>query len=295
MQTKTKCPDCGYADNTGEPCCSLCGRVLNPEKKTIHTPDTRSHTQKPAARHPIRIPPPKCLGLPVPVFYLTLGLALTPVFNLTPVLGYMGWFFTSLIHEMGHTVVAWFFGSPSFPAISLEGHAAACCREQMVFLSLAMWAGLAIASWQVRSHRNLCILLGLAALVYPALAFTAARSFLHLLGGHLGELTIAVVFFWRAVTGGFTHSRLERGLYALLAWHLVVRNAWLCLRLLFSEAGREWYRTSGSFGLTHDYIRVARDIVGCSLETVAAGMFLVTLMVVPMSLWLGRGAWTEKN
>ena len=73
-----------------------------------------------------------------------------------------------------------------------------------------------------------------------------------------------------------------------MAWYLLLENLWLCGRLMFSPAGRAWYRGSGSFGLTNDYVRVANDLLGTSLETVAAGMFLVGLAVLPLSLLLAR-------
>ncbi len=65
-------------------------------------------------------------------------------------------------------------------------------------------------------------------------------------------------------------------------------NLWLCWQLMFSEAGRAWYRGNGSFGLTNDYIRVAQNVLGCSLESVAALMFVVALAVLPLSLLITR-------
>jgi hypothetical protein len=235
-----------------------------------------------------RAAPPPANELKEPLLFLGLGLLAAPVFGLTPVLRYMGWFLASLFHESGHTAAAWILGCPAFPAIRLDGHAAALHKPQVLFVALAVWGGLALCTWQLRRHRGGMITLGLATLVYPALAFTNAKELLHLFAGHLGELTFATIFFWRALAGGFTRTAIERALYAIVAWYLLGQNLWLCARLVFSEAARMTYETSGSFGLTNDYIRAARDVLGCSLETVAAGMFVVGLAALPLAILVWR-------
>ena len=40
-----------------------------------------------------------------PWVYLGLGLVTAPIFALTPLLGFMGWFLASLVHEMGHVLM----------------------------------------------------------------------------------------------------------------------------------------------------------------------------------------------
>ena len=300
-RVQTPCRSCGYENDPDAFCCSMCGFLIRSEKQVDRAPglfvrereiDLDVHRSARTLRDDPRIldaaSPARTTGLPEPLLYLVLGLVIAPVFGLTPVLGYMGWFFASLVHEMGHSAVAWFFGSPAFPAIRLDGHAVALARPQMLALALVVWAVLALVTWQCRGRRGWLVGLGLITLLYPALAFTRARGLLHLLGGHLGELTISGVFFYRVLAGGFTSSRLERLLYAVVAWYLMAENLLLCGRLLFTASGRAAYQTSGSFGLTNDYIRVARDVLGCSLETVATGMGLACLLVLPLSFLVWR-------
>ena len=57
---------------------------------------------------------------------LGMGALLAPVFSLTPILQYMGWFLGSLCHEIGHSVVAWVFGMPAFPAIRPREISSSC-------------------------------------------------------------------------------------------------------------------------------------------------------------------------
>jgi hypothetical protein len=223
-----------------------------------------------------------------PWFYFGIGLVTAPVFALTPMLGYMGWFLASLVHEMGHAAIAWFFGMPAIPAISMDGHAAAVHSEQQVMLALLVSAGLALAAWRWLAGPWRWVGVALALVLHPLLAFTGAKDLLHLLAGHGAEMVFATLCLWKALDGGFTSSRLERALYGTVGWYLVGKNAFLCFGLLTSSAARAAYDENGSFGFTNDYLRVAHEVVGCRLETVAALMLILAVAVVPASIVLWR-------
>ncbi len=216
--------------------------------------------------------------MPARYRFLLIGLVLAPVFSLTPLLQYMGWFLGSLTHEMGHTAVAWAAGCPAFPAIRLDGHAAAIHQAQSLPLALAVWCGLGYLAWQRRGAW-----FALPA-VYPLFAFTGLREFFFLCGGHLGELTFAAIFFWRALVGGYTDSASERAAHATVAWFLFFRNLFLSGGLLLSEAARAAYAANGSFGLRNDYIRIADDLLGVDLGVVAF-FSLVLVLLVPAAAW----------
>ena len=80
----------------------------------------------------------------------SVGVLLAPVLTLTPILQYMGWFLGSLCHETGHVAAAWAMGCPAFPAIRLDGHAAALHREQQPLLVASAIAGLLAIAWASR-------------------------------------------------------------------------------------------------------------------------------------------------
>lgn len=220
-----------------------------------------------------------------PWIYLAIGLATAPVFALTPILSYMGWFLASLVHEMGHAAFAWTCGMPAVPAISLAGHAAALHAEQSLFLAFLIGTGLAAGAWRLFAGRWRWIALALFAVGYPSIALTGARELLHLLAGHAAELAFATLCLWKTLDGGFTESKLERGLYGTVGWYLLGRNAHLCWGLLRSTEARAEYNENGSFGLTNDYIRAAEDVLSCPLEHVALAMLLASLFVLPAA-WL---------
>jgi len=223
-----------------------------------------------------------------PWLYLGLGLITAPIFALTPLLGFMGWFFASLVHEMGHSAVAWLFGMPSMPAIALDGHAAAMHSDQQLFLVAMILLVFATTIGRLLSGRPRIVAWVVLGVVYPVLAFTGIRELLHLAAGHGGELAFAVLALWKALDGGFTDSRAERLLYGTMGWFLVGKNVFLAWGLATSAGSRAWYAQNGSFGFTNDYIRIAEDLLGWRLESVAWLALLASVAAVPAALGLWR-------
>jgi len=279
--TRTPCPDCGQGNEAEALSCRLCGRVLRHAPPAAEAP--RAETTVVHRRHM-----PACEPVKTTLKFLALGAVLAPVFTFTPLLTYMGWFLGALVHETGHCAFAWAAGCPAYPAINLGGHGVAIHGEQVFWLCLIFWFVLATLAWQSRRHRRGLWLFAVLALVYPLFAFTGLREFFFLAGGHLGELIFATVFFWRALVGGWSRSSAERVTYAACAWFLLGRNLWLTGGLMWDDGVRAWYQSSGSFGLTNDYIRLANDVMGVGLGAVAFLMFLVSLGVLPLAWWLSR-------
>ncbi len=252
---RTTCAACGHANHPDAPRCDKCGC---------------------AAALPPR-PPLVAVYRDRPLVYLGIGAVAALAFTLTPLLRYMGWFLASVAHEGGHCAAAWAMGCPAIPAIRLDGHAAAAHGPQSTIFAGAVLIGLGYFAWRRRS-----IPLGALAIVYPLLAFTGVRDWIFLLAGHLSEIAIGGVFFWRALVGGFTNTRAERAAYGACAWYLVGNNIWLAGGLIFSDSVRHWYRGSGSFGLTNDYLRLANSLhVGVGV--VAFFMLLVALAALPVA------------
>jgi hypothetical protein len=279
------CAQCGRKHSEDALTCALCGHVLR-RAASVRAAPTRPQRDEDAPAFAADAPAAR-----EPWLYLGVGLVAAPVFAWAPILGFMGWFLAALVHEMGHAAAAWLCGMPSIPAISLAGHAAAVHQEQSVVLALAVTGGLVLGAWHVLGGRARWVGAGVVGLGHLALAFTGARELLHLLAGHGAELLFAILCLWKTLDGGFTRSRVERGLYALVGWYLLGTNAWLCWGLVASGLARAEYRSSGSFGLTNDYVRVAEDVLGWRLPSVAGLMLVACALVLPaaFALWrLGR-------
>jgi hypothetical protein len=222
--------------------------------------------------------------------YLGLGVLLAPLLAATPLLRYVGWFLESLFHETGHAAAGWALGCPAYPAIRIDGHAAAVHAPQSVLLCAGWMALLGALAWGSRRNHARLAVFGGALLLYPLLAFTSAREVVFLLAGHLGELVFATVLLVQAVDGGLSGEPLERAAHSMVGWFLVGSNAWLCGGLMFSETARAGYGTSGSFGLENDLLRLANEAVPLSLGTIAGTILLLSLCVAPVALALGRRA-----
>ncbi len=265
------CPSCKRGNSQWLDQCEYCGTAL------------RAPVKKPDLAKPEVV----VIDAPNPWLFFGLGAVISPIFAFVPLLQYMGWFLASLVHELGHTLVAWFFGQPAFPAIRLDGHAAALHTEQKTLLVIVIGGLLAALLWHLRHRPKARVVVGAVLALHPLLAFTEAKEVIHLLGGHLSELVFAGIFFYRALSGGFTESNAERITYATMAWFLLGRNVIMNGGLMFSEAARRTYHGNGSFGLTNDFIRAAREL-GWSLEGVAALMMLFSLAVLPVAFLVWR-------
>jgi len=289
-----ECPKCGRPARDGTRVCGLCGSLLRtgtaPARAVAAAPVVadptnfdrveaalieRQRLERDASRH-------------APWKYFAIGLATAPIFAWTPFLQYMGWFLASLVHEMGHAGFAWLCGMPAIPAISPAGHAAAVHGEQSIGLAILVLCALLYGAWRLLEGPARIVAMIVVAIAQPALAFTGAKEIAFLLCGHGGELAFATLALWKALDGGFTSSKLERGLYGTVGWYLVGKNVFLCVGLITSSSARAHYAANGSFGLTNDYIRAAEDVLGWRLESVAMLMLVASLATIPAAILLWR-------
>jgi hypothetical protein len=277
------CPSCHRPHDEEALACELCGHLFRREPRRA----AAAPAAEPARSAAVETPPVDPTASRESWAFLAIGLVTGVLFLWLPFLSFMAWFLASLAHEMGHAAIAWLCGRPAVPAISPGGHAAAVHGEQSVLLVVVIALSLGTLLWHALAGRARWVALGLWVLLYPVLAFTGLFDLLHLLAGHGAELAFAALCLWKTLDGGFTDTRLERGLYGMLGWSLVVRNAVLCIGLLSSPAARAEYRSNGSFGFTNDYLRVA-DLASVPLSAVALSMLVLALLVVPAALAVWR-------
>ncbi len=192
-----------------------------------------------------------------------------------------GWFFpfrvmgegiSFLVHELGHTFVAWFFGCTALPAIVMT-----IVFEQNRAVAALVWGGLVFLAVRYRRAPRWNLLFAGAALLYPLLAFTKAHVTAFDLGGHVAEAAFAAWAFRRVVRS--ERPEWERVVWAFFALYLVARNVKLFGGVAFSAAARTDYLTVAIAG-QNDLVKVAAT-TGLALATLA---FLVALLflVVPL-------------
>ncbi len=192
-----------------------------------------------------------------------------------------GWFFpfrvmgegiSFLVHELGHTFVAWFFGCTAVPAIVMT-----VVFEQNRAFAALVWGGLVFLAVRYRRVPRWNLVFAGAVLLYPLLAFTKAHVTAFDLGGHLAEAVFAAWAFRRVVRS--ERPEWERFVWAFFALYLVARNVKLFGGVAFSAAARTDYLTVAIAG-QNDLVKVAAT-TSLSLTTLA---FLVALLflVVPL-------------
>ena len=193
----------------------------------------------------------------------------------------LGWFFpfrvmgegiSFLVHELGHTLVAWFFGCSAFPAVVLT-----VVFAQNRAVAALVWGGLVFLAVRYRSAPRWNVLFAAAALLYPLVAFTPAHVTAFDLGGHLAEAAFAAWAFRRAVRGG--KAEWERPVWAFFAFYLVARNVRLFGGVALSDAARTDYLTVAIAG-QNDMVKVAAT-TGLALTTLAA-LTALLFLVVPL-------------
>jgi len=281
------CPRCGRAQEAARELCALCGQRLLVASLPAGAVDVPAARASGAFRTRAVDDPDARRAAREPWIFLALGLVTAPVFALTPILQYMGWFLASLVHEIGHAAFAWLCGMPAVPAISLAGHAAAVHGEQQLVVVAAVAALSVYGLTRLCEGRARAVAIAVALAAHLSVALTPARELLHLLAGHGAELAFSGLCLWKALDGGFTGSRTERALYGTVGWYLLGRNALLCWGLATSGSARGAYAENGSFGLTNDYLRAADEVLGWRLESVAAAMLVACATVLPLAI----GAW----
>ena len=191
----------------------------------------------------------------------------------------LGWFFpfrvmgegiSFLVHELGHTLVAWSFGCSAMPAIVLT-----IVFEQNRAVAAIVWAALAVLAFRYRRAPHWNVALLAAAALYPLIAFTKAHVTAFDLGGHLAEAAFAAWAFRRAVTS--ERPEWERVVWAFFAFYLVARNVRLFAGVAFSSDLRTDYLTIAIAG-QNDLVKVAAT-TGVGLTTLAVFVALLFLVV----------------
>ncbi len=201
----------------------------------------------------------------------------------------LGWFFpfrvfgegmSALVHELGHTVVSWFFGRVALPAVIMT-----VTFQQSLFGAALVWATLIALAVRFRQVRPLRWPLVAVAAVYPVIAFTKLHEQAINAGGHGAEIALAAVFLLRALRGGYFVDS-ERPVWAFFGWYLWLRNSKLFFLVASSAAARNDYVTNAITG-ENDFVRVAHA-AGLGLSVVAGLVFVVSASVPLLALVLSE-------
>jgi hypothetical protein len=221
-------------------------------------------------------------ALPRPARDLSLGFLFAVLLGWFFPFRLMGEGFSFLVHELGHTAVAWLFGCTALPAIVLT-----IAFEQVKAAAVLIWGGIAYAAYRYRHLARWNVALAAAAILYPVIAFTKAYLTFFDLGGHLAEVLVASWAFRRALRK--SGPGWERPIWAFFAFYLVARNVRLFAGVATSASDRTDYLTIAIAG-QNDLVKVAATtgIPITAVSAVTAIVFVAVPLAALLSAFLGR-------
>lgn len=190
----------------------------------------------------------------------------------------MGEGMSFFVHELGHTAVALAFGRLAVPAVIMT-----ITFDQSLLAAGLIWLAIGGLAWRLRSVPGWRLVAWATAASYPFVAFTQLHLDAFHLGGHLAEVTVAALFFHRAVAGGL-FSEWERPVYAFFAWYLWLRNVRLFLGIATDARARTDYLSVAITG-ENDLVRLA-NTHGFDLATVAFVAFVLFAAIPTAALVL---------
>jgi hypothetical protein len=189
----------------------------------------------------------------------------------------------TLIHEMGHAFFGWVFGRPSIPAFDLQyGGGITLIPDQSAKLLVLVYLALAFAAYYLRRNRVALVVLACFTAVYALCAHTGANESIILWMGHGAELLIAGVFLYRAISDRSIVNPLERPLYAVCGWFIVLHDVGFGYKLLTDRVERALYEM-GKGGTPNDFVVLAREHFHVSMDAVVVVFLLCCALPVALA------------
>ena len=234
----------------------------------------------------------------VPRGGLVVGAATLPLAGLitavVPFFCFITGMLSTLCHEMGHAAAALVTGRPALPAFDFAYGGGVTMAGERRWWLLALYAVAVVTVWRQSAARpRLRRLLEVATAAVVLLLVTGLDEAWFVAMGHGGELLAAGIFLYRAFTGVAEIQPGERWLYGVMGWCLLGHALSLDWRLLFDPEFQDLYLL-GKRGVDNDLVRLANDVLGTGLGTVAWLALLVGLLVPPLAL-LAAARWPRER
>jgi hypothetical protein len=291
------CPRCSAEAKDDAVDCPSCGIIFAKWRKPRSAPPTETATTAPAAveglagpwvilKDPPAPPPPEYLGIPHAGWKAAaIGLAMAVALTFFPFLKFLLHPLSTLVHEIGHTVVFWAFGYSAVPAFDFsEGGGVTMTDYDRSALIVWAWVTgfVALAWWQREKKAVLAALAGIA-VVYFLMYNSRGERLAISLGGHGAEVVFGALFLYRGLTGWGCKIEAERPLYAFLAFMLLFASLGLGFTLLGNSIDKAWY-LQGKRGIDNDLVMGALYL-GLKIEGMARLLIGATLLAIPAAFW----------
>jgi hypothetical protein len=200
----------------------------------------------------------------------------------------------TLFHELGHAVAGWLMGYPSIPAFDfVYGGGLTHHGEFKRTIAIAIAIGFAYAAWLFRENRRSVAII--AALFPVWLLFVTRewrREIVFAAAGHAGELILAAIFFYKALSG--------KALEAFVAFFVQIHTMLFAWRLLHDGGFLQWYREGKGGALMNDLEVIALNLqiwlpVQPGIEGIARGLLIFSFvpMIAALVFYLERARWNR--
>jgi hypothetical protein len=217
---------------------------------------------------------------------LAIGAGLALVALAVPLVGFVLHVLVTVVHELGHTAVAWLLGSPALPSFDLSyGGGVSHIFTRQPVLILGVYGVLAFLSFRSLGDRPKLIAWLVGVGLYTIAVFSPLRGLLITAAGHGSELVFAGIFLYRALSGNQILRNEERPLYAFLGLYIVLADARFAYQLMASREHREDYGDAKGGGHWMDFDQIANDYLHWRLEGVAT-LFLLACIATPVAAFL---------
>jgi len=286
-----RCPNCSFEQSNISDVCPVCGVVF--EKIEMGAGSVASLES--ASASAVQVSEETVIDLLAPVAisrdtwtHAGVGVVLACLAFVFPLSRVALDGFIILIHEMGHAAFGWLFGRLSIPAFDLNhGGGVTMIQDQSVTLLFGIYLGFGTLFWLARGNRRDLIAIGIILPIYSLCAHTNLNELIILYMGHGTELVIATIFLYRAASGRSIINPLERPVYSLVGWFVLMRDVSFAFSLIFDYGARARYYL-GKGGHANDFVRIAENHLNCELGAVAFFFLLCCFLPLIIAFLLHR-------
>lgn len=204
----------------------------------------------------------------------------------------------TLFHELGHAVAGWLFGHPSLPAFDFA-FGGGFTHQGPFRLSVAVAIGGAFVwgMWLFRENRGAFTAIALLFAMWLVIVVREwRREIVFAAAGHVAELVLAAIFFYRALAGvGWRSPELERPAGAFVAFFVYFNSVSFAWKLTHDSVFLDLYREGKGGALMNDLEVIALDLqinlgVQPGIEGVARLLLLFSAvpLIVALLWYLNR-------
>jgi hypothetical protein len=289
------CPKCGFEPERGALECPRCGIIFSKATRSDDLPVPR----RPLVHDEERVEDGR-IG-PREWRILAFGLGAAIFLYWFPLTRYILSLIVTLFHELGHAIAGWLMGYPSIPAFDfVYGGGLTTHGPFSRSIAIAIAVIFAYLMYLFRENRKSIAIVGV---IFAVWLFFITREWRRELvfasAGHAGELILAGIFFYKALSGnGWRIPELERPLGAFVAFFVQIHTTLFAWRLLKDPEFFAWYRDGKGGALMNDLEVIALNLqiwlgIDLGIEGAARGLlvFSVVPTIVALIWYFERARW----